>query len=135
VLFQIGSFTVRSGVFVSNSSATARRRWMADYPYLAALPTFAWKNAACVRNGTLFMVPIERYYPGSMLLKMRTLCRGSTSVSDLRLRTGRHPRVRQSCDRFREGGDTRRDCRPHPRLYVGNQMRTELQQAIAASTG
>ena len=40
-----------------------------DYPNLAAIPTFAWKNSGCVRNGKLYMLPIERYYPGSMLLK------------------------------------------------------------------
>jgi putative aldouronate transport system substrate-binding protein len=40
-----------------------------DYPNLAAIPTFAWKNSGSVRNGKLYMLPIERYYPGSMLLK------------------------------------------------------------------
>ncbi len=42
-----------------------------DYPFLAAIPTYAWKNSGCVRNGKLQMIPIERYYPGSMLLKNR----------------------------------------------------------------
>jgi putative aldouronate transport system substrate-binding protein len=42
-----------------------------DYPFLAAIPSFAWKNSGCVRNGKLQMLPIERYYPGSMLLKNR----------------------------------------------------------------
>jgi putative aldouronate transport system substrate-binding protein len=42
-----------------------------DYPNLAAIPTFAWKNSGCARNGKLVMLPIERYYPGSMLLKNR----------------------------------------------------------------
>ena len=40
-----------------------------DYPNLAALPTYSWKNSGCARNGKLYMLPIERYYPGSMLLK------------------------------------------------------------------
>jgi putative aldouronate transport system substrate-binding protein len=40
-----------------------------EYPNLAAIPTFAWKNSGCARNGKLLMLPIERYYPGSMLLK------------------------------------------------------------------
>jgi putative aldouronate transport system substrate-binding protein len=40
-----------------------------DYPYLAAIPTYAWKNSGSARNGKLYMVPIQRYYPGSMLLK------------------------------------------------------------------
>jgi putative aldouronate transport system substrate-binding protein len=40
-----------------------------DYPNLAAIPTYAWKNSGCARNGKLYMLPIERYYPGSMMLK------------------------------------------------------------------
>jgi putative aldouronate transport system substrate-binding protein len=28
-----------------------------DYPFLAALPTFAWKNGGCAVNGKLFMIP------------------------------------------------------------------------------
>jgi putative aldouronate transport system substrate-binding protein len=40
-----------------------------DYPNLAAIPTYSWVNSACARNGKLYMLPIERYYPGSMLLK------------------------------------------------------------------
>jgi len=42
-----------------------------DNPFLAAIPTYAWRNSGCVRNGKLQMLPIERYYPGSMLLKNR----------------------------------------------------------------
>ncbi|MBV9596846.1 MAG: extracellular solute-binding protein [Chloroflexi bacterium] len=40
-----------------------------NYPNLAALPTYSWTNSACARNGKLYMVPIERYLPGNMLLK------------------------------------------------------------------
>jgi putative aldouronate transport system substrate-binding protein len=40
-----------------------------DYPFLAAIPTYSWKNSGSARNGKLYMLPIERYYPGSMLLK------------------------------------------------------------------
>lgn len=28
-----------------------------DYPFLAALPTFAWKNGGCAYNGKLYMIP------------------------------------------------------------------------------
>ena len=35
-----------------------------DYPFLAAIPTFAWKNSGCVYNGKLYMWPLERYLPG-----------------------------------------------------------------------
>ncbi|MBV8085034.1 MAG: hypothetical protein JO247_09495 [Chloroflexi bacterium] len=43
------------------------------YPYLAATPTFAWKNCGCVVNGRLLMVAIERPAPGNVLLKNATL--------------------------------------------------------------
>ncbi len=29
----------------------------ADYPFLAAIPTFAWKNGGCAYNGKLYMLP------------------------------------------------------------------------------
>src|SRR5579864_5717152 len=31
-----------------------------DYPYLAAIPTPAWKNAICAVNGGLYLIPIHR---------------------------------------------------------------------------
>jgi putative aldouronate transport system substrate-binding protein len=40
-----------------------------DYPNLAAIPTFAWKNSGSVQNGRLLMVPIERYYPGATFFR------------------------------------------------------------------
>ncbi|MBV8087044.1 MAG: hypothetical protein JO247_19730 [Chloroflexi bacterium] len=40
-----------------------------DYPNLAAIPTFAWRNSGSVLNGRPYMVPIERAAPGSFLLK------------------------------------------------------------------
>jgi putative aldouronate transport system substrate-binding protein len=40
-----------------------------EYPNLAAIPTYSWLNSGCARGGKLYMLPIERYYPGSMLLK------------------------------------------------------------------
>jgi len=44
-----------------------------DYPFLAAIPTFAWQNAGCVATGRLQMVPIERYAPGTALFKNQTI--------------------------------------------------------------
>ena len=35
-----------------------------DYPNLAAIPTYAWANSACVINGVLYGWPIHRYLPG-----------------------------------------------------------------------
>ena len=40
-----------------------------DYPNLAAIPTFAWRNSGSVINGKVFMVPLERYAPGTLLTK------------------------------------------------------------------
>ncbi|MBV9896734.1 MAG: hypothetical protein JO020_21425 [Chloroflexi bacterium] len=40
-----------------------------NYPNLAALPTFAWKNAGCAYQGKLYMIPIERYAPGTFFFK------------------------------------------------------------------
>ena len=35
-----------------------------DYPNLAAIPTYAWKNSQCVIEGKLYGWPIHRYLPG-----------------------------------------------------------------------
>jgi putative aldouronate transport system substrate-binding protein len=40
-----------------------------DYPYLAAIPTFAWKNSGSAFNGHLYMIPLERYVAGQSLFK------------------------------------------------------------------
>src|SRR4051794_9380153 len=40
-----------------------------DYPNLAAIPTFAWRNSGSVIDGHIYMVPVERYAPGTLLLK------------------------------------------------------------------
>ena len=40
-----------------------------DYPNLAAIPTFSWKNNGGVQNGRLYMIPIHRYAPGYTLYR------------------------------------------------------------------
>ncbi|HEY1295962.1 MAG TPA: hypothetical protein VGJ60_23035 [Chloroflexota bacterium] len=40
-----------------------------DYPHLAAIPTFAWKNSGSAFNGHLYMIPLERYVAGQALFK------------------------------------------------------------------
>ncbi len=35
-----------------------------DYPNLAAIPTYAWKNSTSVIDGKLYAYPIHRYLPG-----------------------------------------------------------------------
>jgi len=44
-----------------------------DYPYLAAIPTPAWKNSGSAYQGKLYMVPIHRYLPGQILYKNQEL--------------------------------------------------------------
>jgi putative aldouronate transport system substrate-binding protein len=34
-----------------------------NYPYLAALPTYAWKNSIAALDGHLYLVPIQRHLP------------------------------------------------------------------------
>lgn len=40
-----------------------------NYPFLAAIPTYAWKNAGCAYNGKLYMWPLQRYLPGTAFIK------------------------------------------------------------------
>jgi putative aldouronate transport system substrate-binding protein len=40
-----------------------------DYPFLAAIPTYAWTNSGCAYNGKLYMWPLQRYLPGTALIK------------------------------------------------------------------
>src|SRR5579859_618725 len=40
-----------------------------DYPFLAAIPTFAWQNSGSAFNGHLYMLPLERYVAGQALFK------------------------------------------------------------------
>jgi putative aldouronate transport system substrate-binding protein len=40
-----------------------------DYPFLAAIPTFAWQNSGCVYNGRLCMWPLQRYLPGTAFMR------------------------------------------------------------------
>jgi putative aldouronate transport system substrate-binding protein len=40
-----------------------------EYPNLAAIPTFSWKNSGSVQRGRLHMIPIHRYAPGYTLYR------------------------------------------------------------------
>lgn len=40
-----------------------------DYPFLAAVPTFAWQNSGCAFSGHLYMLPLERYVAGQAFFK------------------------------------------------------------------
>jgi putative aldouronate transport system substrate-binding protein len=43
-----------------------------DYPFLAAIPTFAWQNSGCAFGGHLYMLPLQRYVAGQSLFKNTT---------------------------------------------------------------
>jgi putative aldouronate transport system substrate-binding protein len=43
-----------------------------DYPNLAAIPTYSWKNSGSAVNGHLYMMPLQRYVPGTSLFKNTT---------------------------------------------------------------
>jgi putative aldouronate transport system substrate-binding protein len=43
-----------------------------DYPFLAAIPTFAWQNSGSAFGGHLYMLPLERYVAGQALFKNTT---------------------------------------------------------------
>jgi putative aldouronate transport system substrate-binding protein len=43
-----------------------------DYPFLAAIPTFAWQNSGCAFGGHLYMLPLQRYVAGRALFKNTT---------------------------------------------------------------
>src|SRR5712664_4832045 len=34
-----------------------------DYPFLAATPTYAWKNSVSAIDGALYLIPIQRHLP------------------------------------------------------------------------
>jgi putative aldouronate transport system substrate-binding protein len=40
-----------------------------DYPYLAAIPTYAWVNSESAFEGGLYMLPVQRYQAGTALFK------------------------------------------------------------------
>ncbi len=40
-----------------------------EYPFVAAIPTFAWQNSGCAFNGHLYMLPLQRYVAGRTLFK------------------------------------------------------------------
>jgi putative aldouronate transport system substrate-binding protein len=47
-----------------------------DYPFLAAIPTFAWQNSGSAFAGHLYMLPLERYVAGQSLFKNTTFYDG-----------------------------------------------------------
>ena len=74
-----------------------------DYPNLAAIPTFAWRDSGSVIDGHIFMVPVERYAPGTLMLK-------NASIYDAEIGTNYVPqdaedfkRVLQQLNRPSEG--------------------------------
>lgn len=44
-----------------------------DYPNLAAIPPFAWQNSGSIYQGHIYMIPLERYAPGTLLFRNQTI--------------------------------------------------------------
>lgn len=40
-----------------------------EYPFLAAIPSFAWRNSGSIVGSQILMVPIQRYAPGTIMYK------------------------------------------------------------------
>jgi putative aldouronate transport system substrate-binding protein len=40
-----------------------------EYPFLAAIPSFAWRNSGSIVGNQILMVPIQRYAPGTIMYK------------------------------------------------------------------
>jgi putative aldouronate transport system substrate-binding protein len=70
-----------------------------DYPNLAAIPTYSWLNSGCARGGKLYMLPIERYYPGSMLLKNSAVYDGTVGKDYVPKNSDDFKRVLQQLNR------------------------------------
>jgi putative aldouronate transport system substrate-binding protein len=63
-----------------------------DYPFLAAIPTFAWQNSGSAFGGKLYMLPLERYVAGQALFK-------NTSIYDAEIGKDYVPKNRDDLKR------------------------------------
>jgi putative aldouronate transport system substrate-binding protein len=74
-----------------------------EYPYLAAIPTFAWQNSGCAATGMLQMLPIQRYAPGVALFKNETLWDREIGKDVVPKSADDYKRMLQSVNRPQEG--------------------------------
>ena len=74
-----------------------------DYPNLAAIPTFAWRNSGSVIDGRVLMVPVERYAPGTLMLKNASVYDTEIGATYVPKDADDYKRVLQQLNRPSEG--------------------------------
>jgi putative aldouronate transport system substrate-binding protein len=74
-----------------------------DYPNLAAIPTFAWRNSGSVIQGHVYMVPVERYAPGTVMLKNASIYEREIGASYVPKDADDYKRILQQLNRPSEG--------------------------------
>ena len=74
-----------------------------DYPNLAAIPTFAWRNSGSVIDGHVSMVPVERYAPGNLLLMNASIYNAEIGANYQPKDADDYKRVLQQLNRPSEG--------------------------------
>jgi putative aldouronate transport system substrate-binding protein len=74
-----------------------------DYPNLAAIPTFAWRGSGSVIDGHIYMVPVERYAPGTLMLKNAAIYDAEIGANYVPTNADDFKRVLQQLNRPSEG--------------------------------
>ena len=94
-----------------------------DYPNLAAIPTFSWKNNGGVQNGHLYMIPIHRYAPGYTLYRNSEIYDAEIGPNYTPKNADDFKRVLQQLNKPQQG-----------RWAIGAWQNTQFQLTIFAST-
>ncbi len=94
-----------------------------DYPNLAAIPTFSWKNNGGLQKGHLYMIPIHRYAPGYTLYRNSEIYDTEIGPNYTPKNADDFKRVLQQLNKPQEG-----------RWAIGAWQNTQFQLPIFAST-
>jgi putative aldouronate transport system substrate-binding protein len=94
-----------------------------DYPNLAAIPTFSWKNNGGVQNGHLHLIPIHRYAPGYTLYRNSEIYDSEIGPNYTPKNADDFKRVLQELNKPQQG-----------RWAIGAWQNTQFQLTIFAST-
>jgi putative aldouronate transport system substrate-binding protein len=74
-----------------------------DYPNLAAIPTFAWKNSGCAFEGKIYMWPVERYRPLNMMFRNTAIWDAEVGANYVPTDAADFRRVLEQLNRPKEG--------------------------------
>ena len=94
-----------------------------DYPNLAAIPTFSWKNNGGVQNGHLYLIPIHRYAPGYTLYRNSEVYDAEIGANYTPKNADDFKRVLQQLNKPQQG-----------RWAIGAWQNTQFQLTYFAST-